>query len=108
MSQQGLGEFEEIVLLAVAILGDDAYGVTIREEITDRTGRKVSIGAMQSALKRLETKGYLESEMGEATPTRGGKRKRYFKVTQAGMSSLRAARDVRNQMWDAIPNPALG
>ncbi|HAA12745.1 MAG TPA: PadR family transcriptional regulator [Cytophagales bacterium] len=107
MSQQGLGEFEEIVLLAVAILGDEAYGVSIREEITERTGRKVSIGAMQSALKRLETKGFLESEMGEATPTRGGKRKRYFKVTQAGMSGLRAARDVRNQMWDAI-NPALG
>ncbi len=79
-----LGEFEEIVLLTVAILFGDAYGVTLKAEIESRLNRKVSIGALQSALRRMEEKGYLNSEFGEATAMRGGKRKRFFTVTDLG------------------------
>ncbi|GAB5527683.1 MAG: hypothetical protein Roseis2KO_55550 [Roseivirga sp.] len=106
MGKHHLGEFEEIVMLTVAILHGQAYGVAIIEEMETRLNRSVSIGALQTVLKRLEEKGYLESEMGEATKMRGGKRKRYFKVTHMGKEVLKQAKDQRLGLWDAIPDLA--
>jgi DNA-binding PadR family transcriptional regulator len=102
-----LGEFEELVLLTVALLYDEAYGVALLEEISGRSGRSVSIGALHSALERLEEKGFLRSRMGEATAERGGRRKRYFTLTPAGEKALREVRDMRNSMWNAIPQAAF-
>lgn len=103
-----LGEFEEIVLLTVAILHGDAYGVSIKKEIEDRLDRSVSVGALQSALKRMEKKGYLDSSFGEATSVRGGKKKRYYEVTHFGKSAIEYYRDTRNKLWEAIPDVVLG
>jgi DNA-binding PadR family transcriptional regulator len=107
MKEYRLGEFEEIVLLTVAILYEDAYGVSIRKDIEDRLQRKVSVSALQTALRRMEKKGYLNSSFGEATPERGGKRKRYFKVTPQGKKALENARLTREKLWEAIPNVAF-
>ena len=107
MKAYQLGEFEEIVLLTVAVLYEDAYGVSIRKEIVEKLERKVSIGALQSALRRMEKKGYLESVYGEATAIRGGKRKRFFKVTSLGMKALEYSKDVRSQLWESIPKVAF-
>ena len=103
MEKYSLGEFEEIVMLTVAVLHGKAYGVAIKEEIETRLGRSVSVGAMRTALKRLEKKGYLESEFGEATAVRGGKRKRYHKVTLYGKKALDHVMTTRSQLWNAIP-----
>ncbi len=107
MKEYQLGEFEEIVLLTVAILRSDAYGVQIRQEIEERTGRNVSVSALQTALRRMENKGYLESEFGEATAVRGGKRKRYFEVTKLGRDALEYSKDMRMKLWDAVPKMSL-
>lgn len=107
MNKVPLGEFEEIVLLTVAILYDEAYGVSIKKEIEDRMKRKVSVGALQAALRRMEDKGFLDSRFGEATQIRGGKRKRYFRVTPYGKQALSYVRETRNQLWDAIPKIAF-
>jgi PadR family transcriptional regulator, regulatory protein PadR len=98
-----LGEFEEIVLLAVGILNDEAYGVAIRQEIENQTDREVNIGAVHTALHRLEEKGYLKSRFGEASEVRGGKRKRIFTLTTAGIRALRQAQDLRLHMWAQLP-----
>jgi len=103
MSKHHLGEFEEVVMLTVAILHGEAYGVAIIDELESRLGRKVSIGSLQTVLRRLEEKGYLQSEFGEATQSRGGKRKRYFTVTNFGMKTLEEAKEQRVNLWDAIP-----
>lgn len=103
MSQYHLGEFEEIVLLTVAILDGDAYGVSIIAEIEDRLKRKVSLGAMQTVLKRLEDKNLVRSEFGEATKIRGGKRKRLYEITISGKRILSQTKTQRNSLWDAIP-----
>ncbi len=102
-----LGEFEEIVLLTVAVLDEKAYGIAIKTDIEDRLGRSVSVGAMRTALKRLEKKGYLSSHLGEPTAVRGGKRKRYFQVTHAGKRALEAVMDMRKRLWKAIPYTSL-
>ncbi|MEQ9302644.1 MAG: PadR family transcriptional regulator [Marinoscillum sp.] len=104
MKDYQLGEFEEIVLLTVAILHGDAYGVNIKKEIEQRLARKVSVGALQSALRRMEEKDYLASEFGEATAVRGGKRKKYFIVTDLGKLALSYTKDTRNKLWEAIPD----
>ncbi len=103
MGKYSIGEFEEVVLLAVAILFENAYGISIKKEIENRLDRKVSVGAMRTALNRLEDKGYLESEFGEATAIRGGKRKRFFKVTPYGKMALEKVMETRKQLWEAIP-----
>ena len=103
MSQYHLGEFEEIVLLTVAILDGDAYGVSIVEEIETRLERNVSLGAIQTVLKRLEDKKLLRSAFGEATKIRGGKRKRYYTITAEGQRILKNAKDQRLSLWNAIP-----
>ncbi|MDX1630092.1 MAG: helix-turn-helix transcriptional regulator, partial [Fulvivirga sp.] len=97
----------EIVMLTVAILYDDAYGVSIKNEIEKRLDRKVSVGAMRTALKRLEEKGFLTSKFGEATAVRGGKRKRYFRVTPFGKKVLEHVMTTRKQLWEAIPQVAF-
>lgn len=98
-----LGEFEELVLLAVCILYDDAYGLAIMDEIEKRTGRTVTISSVHKALMRLEQKGFLHSRMGGATEERGGRKKRLFTITGSGKSALQEAREMRNGMWQAIP-----
>ena len=103
MSKNSIGEFEEIVMLTVAVLYSNAYGISIKESIESRLRRNVSVGAMRTALNRLENKGLLESEFGEATAIRGGKRKRYFKVTPFGKKVLEQVMQDRQQLWDAIP-----
>ena len=107
MKKYQLGEFEEIVLLTVGVLYGDAYGVAIKEEIEKRLQRKVSVGALQSALRRMEDKGFLSSELGEATKTRGGKRKRYFKITAFGKKALDFNRQTRQDLWGEIPDVAF-
>ncbi len=102
-----MGEFEEVVLLTVAILFDEAYGVSIRHEIENRLKRKVSVSALQTALRRMEKKGYLESNFGEATAVRGGKRKRFFRVTPFGKQALEHSKDARLKLWEAIPEVAF-
>ena len=103
MSQYHLGEFEEVVLLTVGILHGEAYGIAIIDEIEKRMDRKVSIGALQTVLRRLEDKGMLSSAFGEATNIRGGKRKRYFTLTPTGQKTLRDAKEQRLALWRAIP-----
>jgi DNA-binding PadR family transcriptional regulator len=98
-----LGELEELVLLAVAVLNTDAYAVSVRKEIQERAQRKVNISAIHASLYRLEDKGFLDSYMGEATNKRGGKSKRIFKVTAYGYKSLKEAQGVRQSFWGSIP-----
>lgn len=98
-----IGEFEEIVLLTVGILEDDAYGVNIKNDIKTRLDRKVSVGALQVALRRMEKKGYLTSKQGEATSKRGGRPKLYFHLTALGHHALAFSRETRNRLWDALP-----
>lgn len=93
MKKFQLGEFEKIVLLTVGVLNGDAYGVAISAEIEKRLNRKVSLGALQSALRRMEDKGFLRSALGDTTKARGGKRKRYFEITAFGKKAL----DFNNQ-----------
>jgi PadR family transcriptional regulator, regulatory protein PadR len=107
MSQYHLGEFEEVVLLTVAILHGKAYGITIIDEMEKRLQRKVSMGALQTVLRRLEGKGLLASEFGEATKIRGGKRKRYFKLSHYGQEILADTKNQRLILWKAIPAVAL-
>lgn len=107
MGKNQLGEFEEVVMLTVAILQGEAYGIAIIEEIEKRLERKVSIGSLQTVLRRLEKKGYLKSEFGEATAVRGGKRKRFFSLTQHGQTVLRETKEQRLGLWNAIPDFGL-
>lgn len=108
MGKHRLGEFEEVVLLTVAILFGEAYGVAIIDEMENRLDRKVSMGSLQTVLRRLEKKGYLASEFGEATKVRGGKRKRFFTVTNFGKQALEASKEQRMDLWSAIPKIAFG
>ncbi len=104
MSKHQLGEFEEIVMLTIGILNEEAYGLAIKKEIEERLKRSVSMGALHTALYRLEDKGFLTSELGEATKVRGGKPKRFFKVTISGQKELRQAMEDRQQLWRDIPS----
>ncbi len=107
MKKYQLGEFEEVVMLIVGVLYDEAYGVAIKTEIEKRLNRKVSVGALQSALRRLEKKGFLNSREGESNANRGGKPKRYFKITAFGKQALEYNKDMRSRLWSDIPEMAL-
>lgn len=107
MQRINIGEFEELVLLVVAILNDSAYGISVMEEIESQTDRKINISAVHSALDRLEGKGFLDSHVGGATKERGGRRKRYFKITVAGQKSLAFIKEQRNKLHDQIPKLGL-
>jgi PadR family transcriptional regulator, regulatory protein PadR len=89
-----LGRFEEIVLLALVRLRENAYGVPIRREIAERTGRDVSFGAVYTTLERLERKGYISSRVGEPTSERGGRAKRYFRIEAPGVRALERSREM--------------
>lgn len=98
-----MGEFQEIVLLSILILNDEAYGVRIQETIAQRTGRGISRGALHSALSRLEGKGFIGSKMAGATKERGGRRKRYYSITNSGKIALRDVRSLRENLWKEVP-----
>lgn len=93
-----LGSLEHIVLLAVARLGSDAYGMTVRREIEKRTGRNLSVGAIYATLERLQTKGYVSSSIGEPTPERGGRAKRHFQIEADGERALATSQDAIRRM----------
>jgi len=107
MKKYQLGEFEEVVMLTVGVLYDEAYGVSIKKEIETRLSRKVSVGALQSALKRLEDKGYLKSREGEATEERAGRPKKYFQITAYGKRAMEYTKNTRDDLWNSIPKIAL-
>ena len=108
MKKFQLGEFEEIVLLTIGILYKSAYGVAIKTEIETRLTRGVSMGALHTALIRLEDKGYIKSFDGEATEERAGRPKKYFQITALGKKAIEYTRDTRNELWKAIPANAFG
>ncbi len=93
-------------MLSILILDENAYGVTIQEEIDQRMKRKISRGALQTALTRLEEKGFITSAYGEPTAERGGRRKRYYQVSNRGIETLKEAKDLRQDMWKLIPKLA--
>lgn len=103
MQREFLGEFEELVLTMVGILQDEAYGNAIVQEIRARVGREVNLSAVHVTLYRLEDKGYVKSKMGGATQERGGRRKRIFTVTSAGLAMLRELKEMRTGLWKLIP-----
>lgn len=103
MKNKGLGEFEELVLLAVCILEGGAYGISVKNEVEKHSGRSILLGAIHITLYRLQDKGLLQSEMGGNTEKRGDRRKRLFTITTIGMKQLRASQDVRQKMWQLIP-----
>ncbi|MEQ9467595.1 MAG: helix-turn-helix transcriptional regulator [Ekhidna sp.] len=103
MKGTNLGEFEEIVLLTIASLMEEAYSVNIVDEITEVTGRKTKLGVVHAVLNRLEKKGLITSELGEPTKERGGRRKRFFQVSHAGKVALMKAKEQRDRLWSNIP-----
>ena len=107
MKETRLGEFEEVILLLVGILKEDAYAFKIAEAFKEETGRSASIGAVHSTLNRLSDKGFLESKMGAPSAVRGGRRKRIYEITAYGERMLIAARDLRMSLWSQYPKLSL-
>jgi|SRR5579884_3509521 len=102
MHRDHLGGFEYVVILGLIRLRDDAYGVTVRQEIETRTGREVSIGAVYATLDRLERKGYVRSRLGDPTPERGGRSKRFFRVTAKGIAAVNRTHNALAQLTDGL------
>ncbi|MEM0939027.1 MAG: PadR family transcriptional regulator [Bacteroidota bacterium] len=107
MKGTNLGELEELVMLSVGILYNDAYGLTIQKEIKNRCKRAITISTVHSVTSRLEEKGYLRARYDGATPERGGRRKRLFTLTTSGKAAIAKMREIREDMWNAIPKVAL-
>ncbi|MEQ9402060.1 MAG: PadR family transcriptional regulator [Cyclobacteriaceae bacterium] len=111
MGKTYLGEFEELILTMVVILKEEAYGNTIVKAIKEHQDREVNLSAVHITLYRLEDKGFVQSNMGGATNSRGGRRKRYFQVTNAGLAVLQSIKESRSKLWDLIPqlnfNPSV-
>ena len=107
MERVQLGEFEELVLLVSAILHENAYGVSVMDEIGRQVNRRVNISAVHTALDWLDKKGFLSSYEGGATTERGGRRKRFFKVTNLGIQAIEINRKVRNSLYEQIPKMAF-
>ena len=103
-----LGEFEQMVLLAVARLQGEGYGVSLRSEIEERTGRDVSVGSVYSTLDRLESKGLVSSREGDPTPVRGGRAKRLFRIQPAGERALAETRAMMDALWEGVEVPGTG
>lgn len=97
-----LGEFEQMVILAILRLGDGAYGMTIRRELEQTAGRNVTFGTVYGTLERLEAKGFITSRHADPEPVRGGRARRYFKVEPAGEQALARARDMMGRMWSGV------
>jgi PadR family transcriptional regulator len=100
-----LAGMEELVLLAAASLGEQAYGVTVQQRLAEGTGSAVSLGAVYAVLDRLERAGFVRSAWGEATPQRGGRRKRMFRLTPSGLAALRDMGRIRSRLAHAVPSP---
>jgi PadR family transcriptional regulator, regulatory protein PadR len=94
-----LGELEELVLLTIATLGEEAYGVSIQQDLENRCNRSISIGALHSTITRLEEKGFLKSWLGGATAERGGRSKRFYEITQTGKKAVAEVKSVRDELW---------
>lgn len=107
MKGTNLGEFEELVLLTIAALMSEAYSVAICDEMEKHTGRTVKLGVVHAVLNRLEEKGLVKSRLGESTKMRGGKRKRFYLVTVPGKAALVRAKEMRDQLWERIPDLTL-
>jgi PadR family transcriptional regulator, regulatory protein PadR len=104
MSRGGyLGEFELMVLLALMRLGDEAYGVPISREVEQRSGREVALGSVYAALERLEEKGLVASRLGDPTAERGGRAKRFFRVTESGLRDVRQTQRALVSLWKGLP-----
>jgi|SRR6185312_1120958 len=103
MERGYLGEFELMVILTLIQLGEDAYGVPISRELEKSRGRSVSVGSVYAALERLEQKGLVASSLGDPTPERGGKAKRYFRVTKEGLRQVHRTRQVLTRLWRQLP-----
>jgi DNA-binding PadR family transcriptional regulator len=103
MTRRLLTDFEIMILLAVLRMENDAYGVTIAREIEDKAGRTVQLPAIYAALDRLEKQGLVRSWIGEATPQRGGRAKKHFALTAAGLGSVRDTRDALTALWSRLP-----
>ncbi|CAA9255873.1 MAG: Transcriptional regulator, PadR family [uncultured Cytophagales bacterium] len=103
MRRTYLGEFEEVVLLMVAILDGQGYGATVSQELEGQTGRQVTFGTVHNTLIRLEEKGFVTSALGGATAERGGRRKRLFSITAAGSRALQDIQQLRSQLWQLVP-----
>jgi len=100
-----LGEFEMVVMLTLLHLEEGAYGMTIRLEIEERTGRSVSIGAVYTTLRRLQRKGYVTAELGDPSPERGGRAKKYFSLEPAGHQALQRSREMFARLFEEVPDP---
>ncbi|HZR23042.1 MAG TPA: PadR family transcriptional regulator [Vicinamibacterales bacterium] len=103
MSREGIGHFELTVMLAVLRVGDEAYGVPIAAELKQTTGREPLLGSVYAALERLEAKGLVKSTLGEATAERGGRAKKYFRVTAKGLRHVRDAQRSLVRLWSGVP-----
>lgn len=107
MKRIQLGEFEEVVLLTVGVLHGNAYGVTIKDEIEQRLNREVTIGALQITLRRLESKGFLKSKVGDSSESRRGRPKLFFEITAYGKKALDYTKESRDELWKALPKLVL-
>jgi len=103
MSRESLGHFELLVLLAVLREGDEAYGVPIADAIAQSTGKAVILASVYNTLERLEEKGFVRSTMGPPTAQRGGRAKRFFSITSAGLREVRAAKKALTVLWRGVP-----
>ena len=103
MKRTSLGELEELILLIIGVVKEDAYGVIITQMLEKETGRVVDFSTVHTTLKRLEEKGFVKSVMAGATPERGGRRKRFFSLTPYGVRALRESQEVRMRLWSLIP-----
>jgi DNA-binding PadR family transcriptional regulator len=103
MSRESLGHFELLVLLALLRHGDEAYGVPIAHAISESTGKQVILASVYNTLERLEEKGFVRSRVGQPTPERGGRAKRYFSITTQGLREVRAARKALTVLWRRLP-----
>lgn len=104
MKGTNLGEFEELLLLIVLILQEEAYMLRIKDEIRSQVNRTISMGALHTTLTRLEKKDFLKSEMGGATQERGGRRKRIYELTSTGKSTLNEVKEMRANLWNQVPS----
>jgi len=102
VARNSLGEFEHLILLAVYRLDRNAYGVSVIQEVEDRTGRTVTQAAAYLTLRRLEEKGFIKSKLGQPTAERGGRAKRFFAITRTGTAQLRDSRDALAKMWEGV------
>ncbi len=107
MKGKNLGEFEEVILLIIATLDNRAYSVAIVDQLSKQAKRGAKLGVVHAMLNRLEKKGYLNSQLGDPTALRGGKRKRFYSLTAAGFGAIHKSRELRQNLWNAIPSLVL-